>query len=74
VTESNFLSTSPGRRWVCPKCGDVKQRQLGQLLIDAVHVYEGPYAGQYCIVCYAKWLSETIPKLRECTDQEKGEA
>lgn len=58
--------------WKCPKCGYTNETPEAMknaiLLVQepaAVNVSIPGYEGRYCLTCYAKWLSDTIPKLVE---------
>ena len=45
--------------YICPSCGKVE---------DYVSVFIEPYVGTYCQKCYAKWISETFPRLKKKGD------
>lgn len=45
----------------CPACGTDDSTFIDG--IPRITVTIAPYEGEYCQICYAKWLSENIPKL-----------
>ena len=52
-------------KYRCPVCGVV------EFWID---ISVKPYEGTYCQVCYARWISETFPrveKIQEGREEEK---
>ncbi len=50
--------------YICPVCSEEYNSKLSEGLI----VSFPEYAGTYCIKCWAKWISENIPK---CIKKEK---
>jgi len=45
---------------VCPKCGDETPEGINVLKITIPE-----YQGEYCMKCWAKWISENIPKMEK---------
>jgi len=45
---------------ICPICGDTRG-MWGDCLDVTIPLYEG----KYCIKCWAKWISENIPKMEK---------
>jgi hypothetical protein len=43
---------------ICPQCGWEAKEEEGSVKIDIE-----PYDGVYCLRCWAKWLSENLPKM-----------
>lgn len=51
------------QEYTCPKCGTVT---------DYMEVHGVPeYEGKYCMICYARWVNKTIPKLKQYTDKNE---
>jgi hypothetical protein len=55
-------------RWVCPTCHK-EASDHGTLTISL-----SPYEGRYCLYCYAKWVSENVPRMIETKNPSKGGA
>lgn len=47
----------------CPKCDDVST--------DSLNVTIKPYEGDYCMKCWAKWISENVTKLLKVKKEKK---
>jgi hypothetical protein len=56
---SPFIISVPKDDLRCPKCGHTTSSCTGTY----VAVFVDPYVGKYCMKCYAKWISDNIPKL-----------
>jgi hypothetical protein len=63
--ESFSMSIGSKPSWVCPVCGDV-QNEWGGFLGVTIR----PYEGRYCMKCWAKWISENIPKMTKLLDAD----
>ncbi len=50
-----------GRVFECPVCGEKHKESLKEGLVVSL----SEYAGTYCLRCWAKWISENIPKCVE---------
>lgn len=59
MRNSDTISFTTDPTHECPTCGN-KTSETG----DALRVSIQPYDGLYCLHCYAKWVSETFPRLR----------
>jgi hypothetical protein len=53
----------------CPVCGQEYSSSLGGGL--CVNGYE-PYTGTYCLKCWAKWISENIPRCEEINKRQQA--
>lgn len=47
----------PTPKLKCPKCGYVPSTN------ETININFEPYVGDYCMKCYAKWISENISKM-----------
>lgn len=48
---------------ICPKCNTTSNGEEG-LVVSIL-----PFNGIYCIKCWAKWISENIPKMIELRNE-----
>jgi hypothetical protein len=54
-----------GKDQRCPVCGEEYRTGLGEGLIVSI----SPYSGTYCLKCWAKWISENIPRCEKISDK-----
>ena len=62
----SYVSASPlwfGHTYVCPVCGWAASAYEGVVVTIA------PFAGTYCLKCYAAWIAATFPKMVEQEDE-----
>jgi len=60
MNNSEPINSEPVAIVVCPKCGNEA--------LKGTHVLEvtfPEYEGEYCMKCWAKWISENIPKMEK---------
>jgi ribosomal protein L37AE/L43A len=60
----SIIFATDTKDYICPVCGEEYNSRTSDGLIVSVP----EYAGVYCLKCWAKWISENIPK---CVNKEK---
>ena len=55
VGEDGLLSVSVAPQYKCPRCGYEGGEYINVEMVG--------YEGRYCLQCYAKWISENMPRL-----------
>jgi len=59
ISLSTFSSLSVKKTHVCPVCGEQYNIEINEGITISIQ----PYQGNYCLKCYAKWISENFPRL-----------
>lgn len=62
----NHIFPAPPDLVKCPRCGTTGERKNVFKLKVAIR----PFEGDYCQYCFAKWISENIPKLESVESAE----